>query len=329
MNMLRIHGDSMVVDGQLDFAVSAWPARRPAALESVLQDALRRPGYPDEAPARAAVAAKHGRRPEEVLLTNGACEAFWLLAQALRPRRAACVHPGFTEPEAALRSVGCRVTRVMREPVEWSLDTAAVPPNVDMVVLGNPDNPTGRLERTTELATTGRLLVVDESFIDFVPGERESLAHRADVVVVRSLTKIWSLAGIRAGYLLAPPELVERLRAHRQPWSVNALACAALAYCAADSATPQRVQSELVTARREFTDLLSGVACVERVWPSAANFLLLRVTDGPRVVAALAARGIAVRSGASFPGLDANAVRVAVRQPRDNRRLAAALLELG
>jgi histidinol-phosphate/aromatic aminotransferase/cobyric acid decarboxylase-like protein len=271
------------------------------------------------------VATRHGRPPSEVLLTNGACEAFWLLAHALRPRRAACVHPGFTEPEAALRAVGCEVTRVFREPDEWRLAPESVPAGADLVVVGNPDNPTGRLEHTAALLAPGRLLVVDESFMDFVLGERESLGHRGDVVVVRSLTKLWSLAGVRAGYVLGPAELVERLEAHRQPWSVNALACAALEYCAADAEMPLRVAAEVAAARAELARALTDVPAVRRVWPGAANFLLLEVEDGPAVVARLAGRGIAVRPCDSFPGLGPDHVRVSVRHEADNRLLAEAL----
>jgi len=328
MTAVRVHGDTLVSPGQLDFAVNIWPEQRPARLEQALLEALRGDGYPDERAARAAVARRHGRDPSEVLLTNGACEAFWLFAHALRPCRAACVHPSFTEPEAALRAAGCEVTRVFREPGSWRLDPEHIPRDVDVVVIGNPDNPTGRLERTSELVAPGRLLVVDESFIDFVPDERETLAHRSDVVVVRSLTKLWSLAGVRAGYVLAPSELVAQLEEHRQPWSVNALACAALAHCAADAETPRRVAAEVTVARRELEDALARIPCVTHVWPSAANFLLLRVTDGPAVVGHLGARGIAVRPASSFPGLDADHLRVAVRQPGDNQTLVDALLEI-
>jgi histidinol-phosphate aminotransferase len=220
------------------------------------------------------------------------------------------------------------VTRVFREPREWRLDGAAIPAGVDMVVLGNPDNPTGRLEHAAALRAPDRLLVVDESFMDFVPDESESLAGRADVVVVRSLTKLWSLAGIRAGYVLGPVDLVERLEAHRQPWSVNALACAALVYCAADAETPRRVAAEVGAARAELAEALGRLPAVQRVWPGAANFLLLRVCDGPAVVAGLAARGIAVRPAESFPGLGRDHIRVAVRQPADNAILVDALAEL-
>ncbi len=331
---LRLHGDTLARAGMLDFAVNVCPGQRPAALQDALAQALGDSHrYPDERAAKKTIAARHGRSTEEVLLLNGACEAFWLLAQAFRPKCAACIHPAFTEPEAALRAAGSEVIRVLRELERWRLDPADVPEEADYVVLGNPNNPTGTLdppESVAALGRGGRLLVVDESFIDFVPSEAASLAGRADVpglIVVRSLTKLWSLAGIRAGYLLAPAEVVERLAAHRQPWSVNSLACAALATCAGDRETPRRVATEVAFAREELADSLRPLPGV-RVWPSEASFLLLRTADGRSLVEALRERGIAVRPAASFPGLDESYIRIAVRTRRDNALLVDALTEV-
>jgi histidinol-phosphate/aromatic aminotransferase/cobyric acid decarboxylase-like protein len=325
---LRVHGDTLTRPGELDFAVNVWPGPRPAALERELLRAVREARYPAQDEARQAVAARHRRSPDEVLLLNGACELFWLLAHVLRPARAACVHPSFTEPEAALRAVGADVVRVFREPDRWSLDPATVPDDAEVVVLGNPNNPTGAVdpsETLLALLRPGRLVVVDESFMDFAL-ERESLAGVAlpGVLVVRSLTKLWSLAGVRAGYALGERELVRRLDAQRQPWSVNAVACAALRWCAGDDETPARVAAEVETARTALLDSLDGV----RVWPSEANFLLLRVPDGPAVIEGLRRRGIAVRPAASFPGLDDSYLRVAVRGEPDDAALVAALGDL-
>jgi histidinol-phosphate/aromatic aminotransferase/cobyric acid decarboxylase-like protein len=329
---LRLHGDTLAEPGSLDFAVNVWPGR-PAALRRVLADALDDERYPDEAAATEALAAAHGRAPDEVLPTNGACDAFWLLAHALRPRTGACVHPSFTEPEAALRAVGARIVRVHRDPDAWLLDPGSVPDDAEVVVVGNPNNPTGSLddsETVLALARPGRVLVVDESFMDFVDGDAPTLAGRGDVpglVVVRSLTKLWSLAGVRAGYLLGPAELVARLKASRQPWSVNGLACAALAWCAAERETPRRIAAEIAAARRELVHGLEALDGI-RVWPSAANFLLLHLTGAAEVVRGLRERGIAVRPASSFPGLDDGYIRVAVRRPGENARLLAALDEL-
>jgi histidinol-phosphate/aromatic aminotransferase/cobyric acid decarboxylase-like protein len=331
---LRLHGDTLAGQGMLDFAVNVWPAPRPPALEQALQRALATSDrYPNEQAARQAIAARYGRRVEEVLLLNGACEAFWLLAHAYRPSLSACVHPSFTEPEAALRSAGSEITRIYREPGQWTFARGDVPREANVVVVGNPNNPTGSLdtpEAICALARPGRLLVVDESFIDFVPAAGASLAACSNVpglIVVRSLTKLWSLPGIRAGYLLAPTEIVESLTAQRQPWSVNALACAALAACAADEMTPANVAVAVAAARDELLVGLRDLPQV-RVWPGQANFLLLRVPDGAGLVEALRECQIAVRPAGSFPGLDENMIRIAVRLPEANALLLAALREL-
>jgi len=331
---LRVHGDRHAELGLLDFAVNIWPGARPGWLREVLVAALDEESYPDERPAVAAIAARHGRPPEEVLLLNGACEGFWLLAHALRPRAAACVHPSFTEPEAALRAVGAEVHRVQRRPDPWALVPADVPATAELVVTGNPNNPTGTLDPAgalEELASPARVTMVDESFMEFVPGEPGSVAARSDLpglVVVRSLTKAWTLPGVRAGYLLASADLVERLAAARQPWSVNALACAALEHCATDRETPARVAAEVAACQ---TDLLARLAALTgvRAWTSAANFILIEIPGrGEAVVAGLRDRGIAVRPCHTFPGLTADHLRVAVRHPPEHARLATALAEL-
>ena len=328
---LRLHGDTLAAPGMLDFAVNVWPAPRSPALQRALEAALAGDRYPDEAPARRAIAARHGRPAGEVLAANGACDVFWLLAHALHPGVAACVHPAFTEPERALRAAGARVVRVLRRPPAWAFDPADVPDDAELVVLGNPNNPTGGLddpEAILALVRPGRLVVVDESFMDFAGDERRSLAARRDpgVAVVRSLTKLWSLAGVRAGYLVGSADLVARLDAGRQPWSVNALACAALEACAADGETPRTVAEQVGRARERLLDGLGSIAGV-RAWPSSANFVLLHVRDGRTVVALLREAGIAVRPCGSFPGLNDDYIRVAVRSPADNDRLVAALRE--
>jgi histidinol-phosphate/aromatic aminotransferase/cobyric acid decarboxylase-like protein len=311
---LRLHGDALVTGSLLDFAVNVWPGARTEELERALRRAVESPRYPNEARARAAVAERHCRQPSEVLLLNGACDGFWLLAQALRPKRAAVVHPAFTEAEVALVAVGAEVTRILREPRGWTFE--GVPDDAELVVVGNPNNPTGGID--PPLRAPG-LVVLDASFADFVPFDPDG------DVVLRSLTKMWSLAGIRAGYLLGPSELVERLEGQRQPWSVNSLACAALEVCASDVDTPARVAAEVAAAREELRESLRALGV--RVWPSAVNFLLLEVEDGPRIVDELRARGIAVRPCSSFPSLDERHVRVAVRTSTDNVQLVRALAE--
>jgi histidinol-phosphate/aromatic aminotransferase/cobyric acid decarboxylase-like protein/adenosyl cobinamide kinase/adenosyl cobinamide phosphate guanylyltransferase len=331
---LRRHGDGDVRPGDADHAVNVLAGGPPAwlrdALHAALDGAAER--YPDERTAQGALAALHGRAPDEIVPTNGGAEALWLLPAALRPRLVACVHPAFTEAEAALRAHGVPVTRVLRDPERgFALDPTAVPTEADLVVLGNPASPSGTLDPATALLALrrpGRVVVVDEAFMDLVPGEPGSLVREPldDVIVVRSITKALAIPGLRAGYAVAAPALAERLRAVRPPWSANALALAALAAAAAHPAERAALAERAQAEREDLARRLAALPGV-RTWPAVANFVLVEVPDGPATLDALRHRGIAVRPAASFPGLGPNHVRITARTPRENERLVAALAE--
>ncbi|MBB4663741.1 bifunctional adenosylcobinamide kinase/adenosylcobinamide-phosphate guanylyltransferase [Conexibacter arvalis] len=329
---LRTHGDTAVRAGDADHAVNVRAEGPPGWLRIAIERALAEDAtrYPSEIAACDALAALHGRAPDEVVPANGAAQALWLLPAALRPRLAAVVHPGFTESEAALRAHGVEVVRVLRDPAcGFALDPAAVPEAADLVIVGNPASPSGTLDPAAALLALrrpGRTVVVDEAFIDLVPGEPGSLARERldDVIVVRSLTKSLAIPGLRAGYALAAPPLAERLRAVRPPWSVNALALAALE---AVARRPEPLAERAELTRVEQEDLQRRLAEIDglRAWPSVANYCLVEVADGAAVATALRARRIAVREAASFPGLDARHLRLTARAPDENARLCAAL----
>jgi len=329
-DVLRVHGDRYTRPGMLDFAVNIWPSPRPPRLRTALTDALQGAAYPDETSARRAIARRHRRPAEQVLALSGACEAFWLLAHALPVRHAVCVHPSFTEAEAALRAAGRPLTRIIRGGDGWRLDPQQVPEQADLVVLANPNNPTGNLdppEQIARMARDGRTLLVDESFIDFVADEQASLADAnrlPGLLVLRSLTKSWGLAGVRAGYLLGPAEIIARLGAHRQPWSVSSPALAAIEVCVGDRDTPARIAAEVSAARADLHARLEQLPEV-KVWPARANFLLIEVPDGAALAARLEAERIAVRPCHSFPGLTPDHIRLAVRTPTEHARLTTAI----
>ena len=330
---LRHHGDAETGPGLLDLAVNVRSAAPPRWLRSRLERALDRLGsYPDPAAATRAAAARHGRPVEQVLLTAGGAEAFVLLARVLQPRRAVCVHPSFTEPEAALRAAGHEVDRLVLTP-PYVLDPAEVPQDADLVVVGNPTNPTGVVhERLAELCRPGRVVVVDEAFADAVPGEPHSLAGRTDLpglVVVRSLTKTWALAGLRVGYLLAEPDLVERLREAQPLWAVSTLGLVAVETCLARGPVraAEKDAAALAEERGRLTQALRAVG-VEVAPGSQAPYLLCRVAGRPDVREALRERGIAVRRGDTFPGLTGEHWRTAVRDADASEQLLTALRDV-
>ncbi|WP_446216529.1 Rv2231c family pyridoxal phosphate-dependent protein CobC [Micromonospora sp. IBHARD004] len=326
---LAHHGDVEATPGLVDLAVNVRRDPMPDWLaDPVVASLADLAAYPDPGPARAAVAARHGRPPEEVLLTAGAAEAFVLIAQGLRDaRRPVVVHPQFTEPEAALRAAGHAVERVLLDPADgFRLDPARVPADADLVMVGNPTNPTSVLHPAAALAALarpGRVLVVDEAFADTtlapgVDGEPESLAGRRDLpglLVVRSLTKTWGLAGLRIGYLLGEAGLLARLAAAQPLWAVSTPALAAATACASPNAVAaeRAIAARLAADRDHLVARLCGLPGVRVAGHPASAFVLIHRPGADRVRERLRERGWAVRRGDSFPGLGPDWLRIAVR----------------
>jgi histidinol-phosphate aminotransferase len=327
---LRHHGDRDARPGLVDLAVNLRPGAPPQWLIDRLA-AVDLARYPDQAAATAAVAARHRRAQDEVLLTAGAAEAFVLIARALTFRHAVVVHPQFTEPEIALRAAGHDVDRLVLEP-PFVLDPRTVPAVADLVLLGNPTNPTSVLhpaETIRALTRSGRLVVVDEAFADCVPGEPESMANDPGVLVVRSLTKTWGLAGLRVGYVLAAAPIIERLRAAQPHWPVSAPALEACVACteAAALAEAHEWAATLGPRRVQLAAALQALTGVDVVPHPRASFLLVRA-ERPEIWNPLRDKGFAVRRGDTFPGLGAHWMRVAVRDEATSTAFVHALQEV-
>jgi cobyrinic acid a,c-diamide synthase len=331
------HGDRDVAEGLIDLAVNVRLPAPPDWLAAVINETTPQLGaYPRTEEAVAAIATAHDVPQESVLPTAGGAEAFTLLARALHPKRAVVIHPQFTEPEAALRAAGPVPRRVtLTADAGFGLDPSQVPADADLVMVGNPTNPTGTLHPAAtlrRLLRPGRILVVDEAFMDAVPGEPETMIAGAmsGLVVLRSLTKTWGLAGLRAGYAVGDPEVIDRLKAQQPPWSVSTPALAAITACLTDKA--RELADAAAEEIGEHRDYLLERLAEHDLRPAAeprTPFVLVdsRRTDRPPgwLRAALRAEGFAVRRGETFPGLGPDWVRIAVRDRETTDRLVAAL----
>jgi histidinol-phosphate aminotransferase len=338
--LLRHHGDVDAAPGLIDHAVNVRlpgpPAWLRARLVAAIDDIGRYPSAGQDAQARQAVARRHGRHPDEVLILAGAAEGFALLP-ALRPRLAAVVHPSFTEPEVALTTANIPVRRVLLTEADgYRLRPEQVPEEADLVVVGNPTNPTSVLhpaDTLRALARPGRVLVVDEAFTDAVPGEPESVAADAAVpglLVLRSLTKTWAIPGLRAGYAIGDPDLLAGLAANRPQWPVGTLVLAAVTACSEPHAVAEAAAAatEIAEHRDHLIAELGRLPRIEVCQPAHGPFLLLRVPDGVAVRTELRERGIAVRRADTFPGLTPEHLRVAVRSPAESMPLLTALADI-
>ncbi|SDF01602.1 threonine-phosphate decarboxylase [Halorubrum xinjiangense] len=320
------HGSSDDPD-LLDFSANANP-EVPDGVERVYRAAFETARtYPTEPPAafRAAAADYVGCDPEQVVPTPGGLAAIRAaVALAVDDGDTALLPaPSFGEYAREVRLQGGEPAFVDAERV---LD--ADPSSHALAVVCTPNNPTGTgYDREALLAfaarcrEAGTVLLVDEAFLGFT--ERESLAGTDGVVVARALTKLFGLPGIRAGFAVATGDLGAALRGARRTWNLSAPALATGEYCLRQEEfvreTRQRVERERERMRAALGDRYD-------VSSSEAPFLLVDVgeRDVDRVIERARDRGVAVRDARTFRGLDSH-VRVAVRRPRENDRLLAAL----
>jgi histidinol-phosphate aminotransferase len=218
----------------------------------------------------------------------------------------------------------------------FRLAAADIPAEADLVLIGNPTNPTSVLhprQHMTALARPGRVLVVDEAFIDALPGEPESLAGLPEVpglLVIRSLTKTWGLAGLRIGYVLGAPGLLASLRRAQPLWAVSAPALAAARACCTPRALAEADALARTAAedRAHLTRLLRAIPAVEMAGEQRAPFVLIRVPNGSEVRNGLRCQGFAVRRADTFPGLGADWLRIAVRDKATSGAFAQTLSDV-
>jgi threonine-phosphate decarboxylase len=337
------------LDRVLDFSANINPlGPSPRALRRLRRDLALIRFYPDtengELPELVAKEAGIGR--DCILFGNGATPLLHLIPRVLKPRKAVVVEPGFSEYSSALERERCKIHRLfLRRDASFQLDGEALfdilrRRRPDILMLGNPNNPTGNVLSRPLLAeliatcSKRRIyLVLDESFLDFTPHPSCAFeaARNPHVVVVRSLTKFWALAGLRIGYLVAHKGLVERLSAQLEPWSVNTLASAAAAESLRDLRYRDRTLKLIRRERAFLTEQLGGLGWLEP-FPSEANFLLVRIAapgiSSTHLCRRLAERNILIRDGSNFPGLDRRYFRLAVRRRSENQRLIDELHKL-
>ncbi|MEJ5929106.1 Rv2231c family pyridoxal phosphate-dependent protein CobC [Corynebacterium sp. H128] len=321
----RFHGDVEARGARVDFAVNVRGSKPPEWLQRVLIDAIgdlaSYPDASDENAARKAVAQLHGVAPESVLLLSGAAEGFALLPK-LRPQAVALIHPGFTEPNVVFEAANIPVHNVILPP-PFELEGVVELGDTDMVVVGNPTNPTGVLHDKNDLLALaqGKFLVVDEAFLD-VTDDSESLcataASRTDLLVLRSFTKTWAIAGLRCGYAIAHPAVVAKLERGRAQWPLGTLQLRAIAAIALGAVDDVEKERGIIAAERATMTEALGRAGFEIASATQAPFVLVRppATDAAaaeELRLKLKAAGIAIRRCDTFPGLDHSYWRLAVR----------------
>ncbi len=331
----RLRAAGISPEDILDFSVNSNPlGPHPAVREALAGVNISRYPDPEAGLLREHLAALHGLPPAQVLVTNGTAQAIWLVALAyLDPGDVALVvGPTFGEYRVACQLMAAQVhILTAREDRAFQPDLEAVADLVRarhprLVWLCNPNNPTGiylgREAIRGVLAAcegAGSLLVLDEAYVNFAdsPWNPVPLLESGHLLVLRSMTKDFALAGLRLGYVLGTGEAVRALRRAQPPWSVNAAAQAA-GLAALDHREAYRETWRQV--RRWTEELRAAIRGIGmEALPTAVNFFLVRTGDGDRTREALLEHRIQVRSCRSF-GLPAH-IRIGTRLPEENARL--------
>ncbi len=321
----------------IDFSASVNPLgaspRALAALSGV--DYARYPD-PGSTELREAIAASIGVTPEEILPGNGATELLHLVVRLFvhQGQRPIAFAPTFGEFERACQLVGASVFPWHANPAKgfrWNFRNKpdvlrrVIPP---LLYLCNPNNPTGVYASEAEVRSlseslTGGPLLLDESYLAFVDAAWNAipLMRGGRVLLLRSMTKDFGLAGLRLGYLVAPPDVVRAVARLQPEWSVSAAAQVAGVAALADTEHVTQAREVIADGKAYLLGALAGLGL--EVQGGAVNFLLVDVGDATAARLALLHRGLAVRDCTSF-GLPRH-IRIAVRRRAECERLMDAL----
>ena len=354
-NIAELRSLGLRPEDMLDFSASINPLGAPPGISRAMND-VDLATYPDtECTALREALAEHlGVSTPRILAGNGSTELIHLTARAylaqspVRPepveghiagRNAVIFAPTFGEFEAACDMQNAKIITILASEADgfaWDIEEAAstiAEHSPSLVFLCNPNNPTGKylneddVRRITAAVPADGLLLLDEAYLPFVDTRWDSLPllDLGNVALLRSMTKDYALTALRLGYMLAPPDVVERVGAWQHSWSVNAPAQAAGVAALADTRHVDDGRKAVQAAKRYLMGELDALGL--RCAPSAANFVLVNVGDAKTLRRALLERhGIIVRDCASF-GLPAH-IRIGVRTLGDCKRLVDALRDI-
>lgn len=302
--------------------------------------------YPDieAADLKAAISDLYQVPRAVITAGNGAVEMLYVLCNVLRPKKVLITAPAFSEYEQAARAARSEVQYCyLTAENNFAIDIDKVSENlqgIDIVFIGNPNNPTGTLLRQEKMEQLLRAalkcqtyVVADESFLDFLPDDSEFtcrplLKKYKNLIIIHSLTKFYAIPGLRLGFALANPELTAKMHNSKDPWNVNTLAQNAGVAALLD--LDYRGKSRLIVsvAKQELYQSLLEVPGI-KPYPPAANFILANITatgfSSTQLRHKLIEKNILIRDCSNYPGLTRDYIRLAVKRPEQNNILVDTL----
>lgn len=272
---------------------------------------------------------------ENVIAGNGSMALLGLTMRVLAPQRALLIEPCFSEYRRLLEQQGTEVhSFLLKEEDGFHFNLSKILdalPAMDLLILGHPNNPTGTalsrpelLELITQAERYQAYVLVDEAFADWIPelSVADAVKERSNLIVVRSLTKFFALAGIRSGFALGPSSVIAALKRRQETWSVNRLAEKLSVSALQDSRFQTQSRQWFEAESRWFHHALGSLGAF-KVYPSLANFFLVRhlYPENHEGLNFLGEKGIYLRAAGNFKGLDPSYFRIALRRREENKLL--------
>ncbi|MGN7402798.1 threonine-phosphate decarboxylase CobD [Cytobacillus praedii] len=330
-------------DQRIDFSANINPLGPPGILKenwNQLYDVVS--DYPDPKgnQLKQKLAKKEEIHSSQILVGNGGAEIISLIGRMLAGKSVVIVQPAFSEYEEACRINGCTIDYHQLEPDswEWQEGIASKLKKADALFFCNPSNPTGVFypkmlvfELIKACEKNDCLLIVDEAFYDFLI-DYESIVPYINtfpnLLIIRSMTKMFAIPGLRLGYAMADPSVIEELSAFQPQWSMNALALVAGEWCL-ESESHMNETRGMIKQERERLFAFYKERGIQ-VSSSQVNFYLLKdpaLKDQLPLFQFLIERGIIPRHTMNFPGLRGEWLRFAIKGSKDNSRLMEAIEE--
>lgn len=332
--MLHGHGDDIYQSGtniRANFSTNVWYDADADIIRSVIKTQIDKIFHYPEPEAESLVqeiARHHSVSPGQVLAGNGATELFYLIAHAFEAARTLLPIPSFKEYEDACVINKHQLTYI-------PLDDFRITTDADLMFICNPNNPNGYTWSTSQIENLLSLfpkmnIVVDESFIDFAPGvpSCESLfARYPNLIIVHSMTKNYAVPGLRLGYMLAHEPVIERVKAYKQPWSVNALAIEMGKFLIQNGQYLLPNVEKLMHRKNKLINQLSAIPGFNPL-PSGTSFFLVHTRHNVLELKQylIANHGILIREASNFRGLDQHYFRINTLSDDKNQLLVQALL---
>ena len=320
----------------IDFSVNINPLGVPISLKEKLKASIDNlVDYPeiDGEKGKQALSDKLSISKDNIILGNGATELIYLFSKTFKPKQVLIVEPTFTEYERSLALNGSSINHFdTLEQDDFKIDLDRLETQIqiikpDLLVVCNPNNPTGIFTHSCELKPLldkmkqiNGMVFIDESFIDFTDKDSYiTLIEDYDIFLLRSMTKIYAVPGLRIGYGLASGTIIEQLNKYKEPWTINSMALESVELLLNDLDYKRKTEEWYKKEKEQLKTELKNISEL-KVYDSEANFFLCKLKNASSKVLRdyLENKGIYIRTCEDFHGLDDSFIRLAVRTREEN-----------